>query len=119
MYTPLGNFRLRFWAILNGHRDPPGKIRPNSFFGGSAAKFRQCREDLQDHVSYVVFTHISGHQYCTALVWAAGRGATEIVSALLERGAKTELGDKFGTTPLIWASRAGHVPTGQPNSQLD
>ena len=51
---------------------------------------------------------------CTALAWAAGRGHTDIVHALLERGAKTEIGDKFGTTPLIWASRAGHTNTGQP-----
>ena len=28
---------------------------------------------------------------------------------LLQHGAKPEVGDKYGTTPLIWAARGGHI----------
>jgi ankyrin repeat protein len=70
------------------------------------------RKKLHNEV-FLKKANVAGHLYCTALVWAAGRGATDIVHALLERGAKTEIADKFGTTPLIWASRAGHARTGQ------
>ena len=32
----------------------------------------------------------------------------EIVSLLLSHGAKVNTSDKYGTTPLIWASRKGY-----------
>ena len=43
------------------------------------------------------------------MVWAAGRGNLELVRLLISHGAKCDLGDKYGTTPLIWACRAGHA----------
>ncbi len=44
----------------------------------------------------------------SCLTWAAGRGHTDIVSMLLEKGAKVNTADKYGTTPLVWACRRGH-----------
>jgi ankyrin repeat-rich membrane spanning protein len=38
------------------------------------------------------------------LIFACGRGYTEIVQMLIQRGAKVNMGDKYGTTPLVWVS---------------
>lgn len=43
----------------------------------------------------------------TPLIWASGRGFTEIVRLLVEKGAKVNQEDQFGTTPLIYACRQG------------
>ena len=50
-----------------------------------------------------------GKQQCSALGWAAGRGHTDVVKLLLEHGADRDCGDKYGTSPLIWAVRGGHL----------
>ena len=51
---------------------------------------------------------IYSQHHMSCLTWAAGRGHTDIVHALLSHGAKVNTSDKYGTTPLIWASRKGH-----------
>lgn len=40
-------------------------------------------------------------------MWAAGRGHSAIVDRLLAAGARSNAGDKYGTTALIWAARRG------------
>uniref|UniRef100_A0A452IBY6 Uncharacterized protein n=1 Tax=Gopherus agassizii TaxID=38772 RepID=A0A452IBY6_9SAUR len=50
------------------------------------------------------------HQYSIyPIIWAAGRGHSDIVHLLLQHGAKVNCSDKYGTTPLIWAARKGHL----------
>ena len=41
------------------------------------------------------------------LNWACGRGHKELVQLLLDSHARVDVGDKYGTTPLIWAARSG------------
>lgn len=53
--------------------------------------------------------HVNGNYHLSPLVWACGRGYTEIVQMLIERGAKVNVGDKYGTTPLVWACRKGNA----------
>jgi ankyrin repeat-rich membrane spanning protein len=38
-------------------------------------------------------------------LWAAGRGHHEIVQLLVDHNVKVDIGDKYGTTALIWACR--------------
>ena len=40
---------------------------------------------------------------------AAGRGRDEMVSSLLRKGAYKDVLDNTGTTPLLWATAAGHL----------
>ncbi len=68
---------------------------------------------------------VDGNQEQTALMWAAAEGHTEVVSALLEAGAKPNVKAKLtaiaqrshadhptgGFTALMWASRNGHDET--------
>lgn len=44
-----------------------------------------------------------------ALIWAAFWGHRQIVSLLLEAGAKTELKDDHGFTARMWAEERGHA----------
>jgi hypothetical protein len=41
----------------------------------------------------------------SGLLWAAGRGHHEIVQLLVDNNVKVDIGDKYGTTALIWACR--------------
>lgn len=73
-----------------------------------------------------------GNFHIPSLLWAAGRGYTDIVKDLVGHGAKVNVGDKvigstanrwplhsrdthahylfqYGTTALVWASRKGNV----------
>ncbi len=45
----------------------------------------------------------------TALIWAATKGHTEVVKALIEAGANLNAQDKNGYTALIWATREGRA----------
>lgn len=51
--------------------------------------------------------HVNGNYHLSPLIWACGRGYTEIVQLLIQRGAKVNVGDKYGTTALVWACRKG------------
>jgi ankyrin repeat protein len=39
---------------------------------------------------------------------AAKKGHKTIIKLLLEKGARVELKDIFGRTPLLWAAKEGH-----------
>ena len=45
----------------------------------------------------------------TAMHWAASKGHTQVIAALLEGGGDAYAKDTFGGTPLEWASDARHV----------
>jgi len=53
------------------------------------------------------------HDSRNYLHWAANRGNVEIMEVLLAKGAKVNLGDSHGMTPLNFAAAAG-----QPNTQV-
>lgn len=53
------------------------------------------------------------HDGRTYLHWAANRGNVEVVEYLLSKGAKTNILDSHGTTPLIFAASSG-----QPNTKI-
>lgn len=51
---------------------------------------------------------IADNDHISSLIWAAGRGHIDCVSALIKIGrAKVNQVDRSGTTPLIWACRKG------------
>ncbi|KFB51271.1 hypothetical protein ZHAS_00019318 [Anopheles sinensis] len=56
------------------------------------------------------FLMAHGNYHLNPLLWASGRGHTEIVRLLVNTGgAKVNVGDKYGTTPLVWACRKGNA----------
>jgi ankyrin repeat protein len=53
------------------------------------------------------------HDGRTYLHWAANRGNAEVVEYLLNKGAKVNIMDSHGTTPLLFAAASG-----QPNTKI-
>ena len=47
----------------------------------------------------------------TPLHWAAQKGHTDIVKALLQAGAEVDAKDEYGYTPLHWAAESGDLAT--------
>ncbi|CAJ0948778.1 unnamed protein product, partial [Ranitomeya imitator] len=98
------------------------------------ASYKGCTEVVEMLLSKGANPNITGLQYSVyPIIWAAGRGHSEIVYLLLQHGAKVNCSDKgndfgivetvfndaevplqhpgnqYGTTPLIWAARKGHL----------
>lgn len=43
------------------------------------------------------------------VIWASGRGYTDVVYELVRANANINVTDKFGNTPLMWSCRKGYL----------
>ncbi|XP_039435567.1 kinase D-interacting substrate of 220 kDa isoform X4 [Culex pipiens pallens] len=86
-HRDMGGWTALMWGSYKGHADVVSLLL-------------QRGADVQAH----------GNYHLNPLLWASGRGHTEIVKLLVNTGgAKTNVGDKYGTTPLVWACRKGYT----------